>query len=72
MSFNEYENVSGTIRTVDQLLEDIQDLDRAVNQYQWANEKQGDFIRKVYERLGIFQDEEEDEGVVVRGSLRQL
>lgn len=65
MAFNEYENMHSTIRTVDQLLEDIQDLDRAVNQYQWANEKQGDFIRKVYERLGIFQDEEEDEGVNV-------
>lgn len=65
MAFNEYENMHSTIRTVDQLLEDIQDLDRAVNQYQWANEKQGDFIRKVYERLGIFQDEEEDEDVNV-------
>lgn len=65
MAFNEYENMHSTIRTVDQLLEDIQDLDRAVDQYQWANEKQGAFIRKVYERLGIFQDEEEDEGVNV-------
>ena len=65
MAFNEYENMHSTIRTVDQLLEDIQDLDRAVSQYQWANEKQGDFIRKVYERLGLFQDEDEDEDVNV-------
>lgn len=65
MSFNEYENVSSAIRTVDQLLGELQDLNKAVNDYRWANEKQGEFIRNVYERLGIFQDDDDDEGVNV-------